>query len=132
ASEYFGVIRLRRRVFNSSSYLGAMTTSRVGLDGSYNVAYGLDGDIRVIGKDYLQFNWAQTFDSNLPGGLDAARMHLSWERRTLTGLGYEAGITHSGAFYKPGIGFELRNNYTLFHGQLSYGNVAASQSPLLR
>src|SRR5699024_2935619 len=66
-SENFGVIRLRRRVFNSSSYLGAMTTSRVGLDGSYNVAYGLDGDIRVIGKDYLQFNWAQTFDSNLPG-----------------------------------------------------------------
>lgn len=131
-SENFGVIRLRRSIFNSNSYLGAMATSRVGLDGSYNLAYGADGNIRVAGHEYLQFNWAQTFDSNLPGGLDAARMHLSWERRTLTGLGYDAAFTRSGPFYSPGTGFELRNNYSLFHGQFSYGTVAPSQSPLLR
>jgi len=48
-SENFGVFRLRRRVFNPYSYIGVISTTRFGMDGTYNVAYGLDGIIRVFG-----------------------------------------------------------------------------------
>lgn len=49
SSENMGVLRMRRQVLNQNSYVGLMTTSRVGLDGSYNLAYGLDGIFRVFG-----------------------------------------------------------------------------------
>ncbi|HEY4612554.1 MAG TPA: DUF5916 domain-containing protein, partial [Bacteroidota bacterium] len=42
-SENFGVLRLRRPVFNEYSYLGGMMTSRVDKNGTYNFGYGLDG-----------------------------------------------------------------------------------------
>ena len=60
SSENFGVLRLRRQVLNAYSYAGAMMTSRLGTDGSYNLAYGLDGVLRVAGDDYLTLQWAQT------------------------------------------------------------------------
>ena len=48
-SENFGVLRLKKRVFNEYSYAGGMITSRLGVDGTYNMAYGLDGVIRLFG-----------------------------------------------------------------------------------
>jgi len=63
-SENFGVLRARRRVFNPYSYVGAIVTSKVGTDGSYNEAYGLDGILRVSGDNYFLFNWAQTFENS--------------------------------------------------------------------
>jgi hypothetical protein len=43
SSENFGILRFRRQVFNENSYIGGILTSRVGTDGSYNTAYGVDG-----------------------------------------------------------------------------------------
>jgi len=89
-SENFGVLRIRRRVFNPFSYVGGMITSRIGMDGSYNVAYGLDGIIRIFGDDYLTVNWAQTFEKDAANkflSLDPAKFRFSWERRTLKGPG---------------------------------------------
>jgi len=47
-SENFGVLRLRRQVINSNSYVGGMFTSRLGGNGNYNIAYGFDGIFRVL------------------------------------------------------------------------------------
>ncbi|RQW02114.1 MAG: hypothetical protein EH225_08965, partial [Calditrichaeota bacterium] len=62
--ENFGVFRTRRKVFNQYSYTGGMVTSRMGIDGTYNLAYGLDGQFRVTGDEYLTIKWAQTFEKD--------------------------------------------------------------------
>jgi len=101
-SENFGVFRVRRRVFNPNSYIGSMITSRIGVDGSYNAAYGLDGIFRVSEDDYLLFNWAQTFENgkeNDPASLDPARIRVSWERRTRKGLGFNLCYSRAGSDY---------------------------------
>jgi len=41
--ENFGVLRLRKQVINPNSYVGGIFTSRVGMNGNQNYAYGLDG-----------------------------------------------------------------------------------------
>jgi hypothetical protein len=123
-SENFGVLRVRRRVFNPYSYVGGMVTSRVGTDGAYNVAYGLDGVIRLFGDDYLSFDWAQTFETgaaNTVFSLDASRIGLSWERRTVRGLGYSASFSRNGPGFNPDMGFLWREDYTRFGARLLYG-----------
>ena len=113
-SENFGVFRAKKRVFNEYSYAGGMITSRLGVDGSYNVAYGLDGVIRVVGDDYLTVRWAQTFkDSsvNNPLSLDPTRLMLSWEKRKQQGFTYSFLFTYSGTEFEPGIGLEVFDDY---------------------
>lgn len=131
-SENLGIIRLRRSILNPYSYAGAMITSRIGLDGTYNIAYGIDSKIKVVGDEYLQFNWAQNFIKGQPTNLEAGRIHLGWLRSTANGFGYEASYTRSGNYYDPGLGFELRNNYTRLYGTMFYGLLSAPESALLR
>ena len=61
-SENFGIFRTKRNIINQNSFVGGMITSRLGMNGSYNVAYGLDGQVRVIGDEFLTVKWAQTFE----------------------------------------------------------------------
>jgi len=133
-AENFGVLRLRRRVFNRFSYIGTMFTSRVGSDGSYNYAYGLDGLIRVFDDDYLTAALAQTLEngnSNRVFSLDATRALLEWETRRLEGFGYSLSFSRSGPDYNPGVGFELREDYTRFGDALRYGWFAGDDSPFI-
>lgn len=133
-SENFGVFRVRRRVFNPSSYIGSIITSRIGADGSYNSAYGLDGIFRLSADDYLFFNWAQTFENgkeNNPASLDPARIRLSWERRTRKGLGFNLGFARAGIDYNPGIGFELREDYSQLGNRIWLGWRPSEKSNLL-
>jgi hypothetical protein len=112
-SENFGAFRVKKRAFNQYSYLGGMLTSRLGMDGSYNVAYGLDGVIRVFGDDYLTIRLAQTLQDsakNNPLSLDPSILTLSWERRKQEGLSYRASMGYSGTDFNPGIGFEMLND----------------------
>jgi hypothetical protein len=130
-SENFGVFRIRRRVFNPYSYVGGMVTSRIGMDGSYNVAYGLDGIFRVFGDDYLTLNWAQTFEDDAANkflSLDPAKFRISWERRTMKGIGYNFGASRSGDDYNPGMGFEMREDYMGFRTRLFYAWLPSAQS----
>ena len=123
-SENFGVARIRRQVFNPYSYIGTIFTSRIGTDGDYNLAYGLDGIFRIGSDEYLSVRWAQTFDDNLgtsAASLDPARVHLQWERRSFTGLSYDLRYDRAGEHYRPGVGFELRDNYFRLGDRLSYG-----------
>lgn len=91
ASENFGVIRLKRTVINDHSYIGGMITSRIGLDGRYNFAYGVDGTFRLFGDEYLSVRLAQTSDSEIisdPVSKNPSRIHMSWQRRGEKGLGW--------------------------------------------
>ena len=134
-SENFGVLRVRRRVFNPNSWVGAMATSRVGMDGSFNTAYGLDGIVKLFSDDYLSWNWAQTFatgEANDVFSLDPAKFRVNWQRRTLEGLAYDLDFSRAGADYNPGMGFEFREDYTRFGNQLLYGWIPGEKSWLLR
>ncbi len=130
-SENFGVFRIRRRVLNPFSYVGGIITSRIGMDGSYNVAYGLDGIFRVFGDDYLTFNWAQTFENGAANeflSLDPAKFRFNWERRTLKGIGYSLGVSRAGEDYNPGVGFEMREDYMRFGNRLFYAWIPSAES----
>jgi hypothetical protein len=124
SSENFGVLRLRRQVFNPYSYVGGILTSRLGMDGSYNVVYGLDSLTRITENDYILLNWAQCFDDGQPASarfFDISRFRLGWERRTNKGLGGMLVLARRGPEYDPGMGFELLENYWVIGGRLLYG-----------
>lgn len=129
-SENFGVTRFRRQVLNENSYVGAIFTSRLGADGSYNLAYGLDGIFRMFGKEYLTLIWSQTFEDSVKSSsaLQPARLMVLWERRAKVGLGYEFGYSQSGVHYNPGIGFETIDDVTTLRGSMRYGWLANEKS----
>ena len=132
-SENFGVMRLRRRIFNPHSYIGGIITTRIGSDNTYNVAYGVDGIIRLFRDDYLQFHWAQTFETeekNNPLSLAPSRFSFNWERRTTKGLGYHLNLSRSGSAFNPGIGFLMREDYTRIGNKWLYGWVPGKDSSL--
>lgn len=123
-SENAGVLRLRRQVINPNSYLGGILTSRLGADGSFNVAYGLDWIWRLRGDDYVTLQWAQTFETgaaNRAVSLDAARFSLMYERRTNRGFGTTLRFARTGRDFDPGLGFMMFDNYTAFYTRTLYG-----------
>ncbi len=130
-SENFGVLRLRRNVFNPYSYAGGMFTSRLGEDGSKNVAYGIDGVFRLFGDDYLTLQWAQSFDDASTSSLTNGRLTAQMERRTRNGWGYSSIVAWAGADYNPGIGFTQRNNFTLLDNSISHTWISSEDAPLI-
>ena len=134
-SENFGVFRMRRRIFNPYSYAGGIVATRIGVDGTYNIAYGLDGIFRLFGDDYFTLKWAQTFESGQKNNLfsfSPSRLYMNWERRTNKGVGYNLIYAYSGPSYNPGIGFELRDNWTCFYSRVMYGWFPGEKSSLFR
>ena len=136
-SENFGVLRLRRKVFNPFSTVGGLATSRIDADGGYNLAYGLDGIVRVIGDEYLTAKWAQTLDKDQLDAesfdfLDAGRFMLKWERRNIQGLSYELEITRSGADYDPALGFVRRRDVTFLSPDVNYQSFRGADSRFRR
>lgn len=134
-SENFGVVRVQRQVLNENSYAGGIFTSRLGRDGTYNVAYGLDGRFRVSGERYFSVKWAQTFRDQMAndiGSLDPSRIQVQWENRSYDGIGYDLRYDRSGQAYEPGIGFQLRQNYYRFGDRISYGWITEGESSIQR
>ena len=137
-SENFGVLRLRRRVFNENSFVGAMTTSRIATGGVYNVTYGLDGLFRVWGDEYLTVKWLQTFQGGdeirdaLPTGFDAGRILVDWTRRRQEGLNYQNALVWSGAGYRPEMGFEPREDFTRLQSDWNYNWRPGEESAFRR
>ena len=131
-SENFGVMRFRRQVFNENSYVGTMATSRLGVDGSYNMAYGLDGTFRVYKDDYFNIRWSQTFEEGIANkSLKEPTFFMAlWERRSLKGLGYDLGYSQSGTHFNPGIGFEMMDDYSIVRGGVRYGWISPEKSKI--
>lgn len=131
--ENFGVLRIRRNVFNDRSYMGGIVTSRIESNGQKNYAYGFDGLMNVFGEDYLKFNLAQSQDSQDPtgsDGLDRLRTYIQWQTRQSRGFGYELSYSSVGEDYNPGLGFERRYNFSQISGELNYLHFAPESSPL--
>lgn len=122
-SENFGVLRLKRRVINPYSYIGGITTSRVGADGNYNFTYGADGIFQLFDSDYLSVKWAQTFDDSIDNSefMDPSRFQIQWNKRSYDGFLYDLQYDYSGKNYNPGVGFELRENYFKIGNKIGYG-----------
>lgn len=133
-SENFGVIRLRRQVLNPNSHVGGMVTTRIGVDGTWNTAYGIDGILRIFGDDYFSLKWAQTFDdakSSELFSLAPARIFVDWERRKTAGLYYKLNYSRAGEDYQPALGYENRQDFTRFGDSIQYGWIPGKESKLL-
>ncbi|MGH1366921.1 MAG: DUF5916 domain-containing protein, partial [Calditrichia bacterium] len=136
-TENFGVIRIRKQAFNNYSTIGGMVTSRIDEDGTYNVAYGLDGIVRVTGDEYLTLKWAQSIDEADVNNdnykpFEAGRAVLSWKRRKLQGLSYNLDLTWSGANYLPAMGFTRRSDFTYFSPDVNYQSFKDESSRFRR
>ena len=130
-SENFGAFRIKKRAFNEYSYLGGMLTTRLGVDGTYNIGYGVDGVVRVFGDDYLTLRWAQTFHDNAennPISMNPTSITLNWERRKREGLSYSAGLSYSGTDFEPGIGFEMIDDFIATAPSLRYTWISPEAS----
>ena len=132
-TENFGVLRLRRRVLNPNSYVGGILTSRIGTDGTYNEAVGLDGIINIFGNDFLDMKYVQVFDEKFKNNglaIDGSRIWLDWQRRKEAGLGYDFFYSRAGSKYEPDMGFEFRSNYYSTGTKLKYGLIAKEKSKI--
>ncbi|WP_129355627.1 carbohydrate binding family 9 domain-containing protein [Sorangium cellulosum] len=116
-SENFGVLRLRRQLDDPLSGVGGMLTSRVGVDGRHDVAYGADATLHVVADEFLTLKLAHGVRSARPGAaeperwLDGGRILAAWERRRAEGFSYRAELGWAGAAFDPGIGFEPYRGY---------------------
>jgi len=130
-SENFGVARIRRQVINQNSYVGGIMTSRIGTNGDYNVAYGVDGIIRMFGDDYLDVRVAQTFETGAENkffSTDPTFVGITWERRTDEGFAYDLNYTFTGEQMNPGVGFLRRNDIQGMGARLQYGWIHGENS----
>jgi hypothetical protein len=130
-AENFSVARVRKQIINENSFIGGMVTSRIGFDGNYNIAYGLDGIVRVFKDDYLEVKLAQTLDNKIShhvGSPDPSFFTLRWERRSEEGFGYEGLYAYWGKNFTPGSGFMFLNNLHELRGSMQYGWFPGQES----
>ncbi|OFX43621.1 MAG: hypothetical protein A2X03_10955 [Bacteroidetes bacterium GWA2_40_15] len=130
------VARLRRKIpLNSNSYVGGLVTSKVDVNGEYNLSYGMDGIINVFGNDYLNVALAGTTKSGLDSGTgfsDLSKIFLQWQRRTYEGFGYGLNYSRAGDSFNPALGFEFRKDFSRYGSIFSYGFIPGDRSKFLR
>jgi hypothetical protein len=131
----FGVARLRRQVINQNSYIGGLITSKVGNNGSYDLAYGVDGIIRVFGQDYINLKLAQNLNSSAESealSLKPTLIRANWERRSDKGFSYNMTYAYFGENFNPQIGFLKYLGAQGFEGELLYGWLPGADSRIFR
>ncbi len=132
-SENFGVFRVKKRLLNENSYAGGMFTSRIGVDGTYNIDYGIDAVLKLFNDEYLTVRWAQTFNDTTDvkiASFDPARIYLDWTRRRNKGLAYSFLYTYSGINFDPGIGMEVFDDYYIYQTRINYTFIPKEESKL--
>lgn len=132
-AENFGVVRLRKQVINENSYIGGMLTSRVGFDGSYNFAYGLDGIFKLTDVDYLNVKLAQTQDKSLDAeflSMNPTYFSIELQRRSDEGFYYEGKYAYWGKNFDPKSGFVFINGIHEARGTVGYGWYPGENSPI--
>ncbi len=132
-SENFNVLRLKKNVLNQNSYMGGIFTSRLGVDGSSNIAMGLDADLNIFGDDFIEMRVSQTIDNQDSQSEkfsleDNSIFRITWQRRASIGLFYRFFINRSGSQFEPGIGFYRTNNTSDYFYRLGYGWIGKENS----
>ena len=135
SSENFGVLRLRKRVSENNSYVGGIFTSRTDFMGNTNLTYGLDGIINLFKDDYLKLNIAQSWQSRQPDSesnvpKDRNRIYVQLEDRSNVGFNYSLSYSQVDLNYEPGLGFEMRKNFSAFGDRISWGWFPGENSSL--
>jgi len=89
-------------------------------------------EIRLFGDEYLTLKWAQTLDDDVVerNVLDAGTFFAQFERRRQEGFSYSTRYRRVGADYQPRLGFQLRNEFTLFGGSAGYSWFMGADSQL--
>jgi hypothetical protein len=121
-----GVLRLRKQVFNQTSYAGGMVTSQIDNYGNYNINAAVDLIYNPFHNDFLMANYTQTFDNDHPVQSDFynyGKLFINWENRSTVGLFYQFLFSRAGENFNPEMGFELLENYTRGFASLGYGWV---------
>jgi len=134
-AENFGVVRLRRQVFNENSYLGGMATHRVNSEGHTNLAIGTDWTLRLWGDNYLQGAWSQTFDDEqgaVSSPLDNGRLRANFQSRSTVGPLYDISYARGGPDYNPAMGFESRSDFNRIGNSIGYRWLAKEASTLYK
>jgi hypothetical protein len=106
-------------------------TSRIGTNGDYNVAYGVDGIIRMFGDDYLDVRVAQTFETGAANKFWSSEptfVGITWERRSDEGSAYDLNYTFTGDDMNPEVGFLRRNDIQGMGARLQYGWIHGEES----
>jgi len=125
-STNFGILRVRRQIFNPKTYIGSILTSKIDINGNYNLNIGMDGIFNLFSNDYLTLNYSHTFEGielNNNQVLDHGKIYFDWARRTDVGFGYNFNFIRAGQFYNPEMGFEMFEDYTSGWAELRYGWV---------
>lgn len=131
--ENFGVYRVRRDMINQNSYLGGIITSRLGMDGSYNIGTGTDFVYNYAGNHYIDFKYALTIDDRFSEPIDLLSnsiTRLFLQKRSSRGFFYRFTAKRAGERYLPAMGFESRFNYSMIDARLSYGYFMSADSPI--
>lgn len=132
-SENFGVYRIRRQVLNPYSYVGGILTTRLGINGNWNYAYGLDGLFKVFRDDFMNIKIAGTEDNNIESrfnSLKSSFISLQWERRSDQGLTYNINYSYSGEDFTPKVGFVRRDSLQSINGRVQYSWIFPEKSKL--
>lgn len=132
-SRNFGVLRARRDIINPNSYAGGILTTRMGMDGSYNISTGIDFLYNYSGDHFIDFKVASTFDDKIDEDFsirDHSIIRLFLNKRTSSGFYYRTTLKRAGINYIPEMGFESRNDYTLYDGRIFYGIYNSAESQL--
>lgn len=130
-SQNNSVLRLRRQIINANTNVGGMLTSRLGTDGSQNIAYGVDGVFKLFNQSYLTTAWAQTFNDGDEVSLfstNPARFRMNLENRDYSGFIYNLDYSYSGEDYDPGLGFQNRSNFTRIGNSVGFGWIPNDHS----
>jgi hypothetical protein len=129
------VLRVRRSVVNSRSWIGVMATSRIASDSS-QAAFAADGDVSLGADDYLSFGLAAlTGDAGAGperGLLPRGALRLLLERRRDRGLWYRAGVSTTGSRYAPALGYVERTDAIRPLAELGYGRVVSEAGHVVR
>jgi len=132
-SENFNVLRVKKNVLNTSSYVGGIFTSRLGVNGSSNIAMGLDGDFNIFGDDFIEVRVSQTIDNSVSEENrfdfeDNSIFRITWQRRASIGWFYRFFVNRTGAEFNPGIGFFRTVNTSDYFYRLGYGWLGEEES----
>ena len=108
-STNYGVVRLRKQIINTNSYVGTMLANQIDVEGNYNTAIGVDGIFKLYQDHFMALNYAQTDENegiSTVWSMDHSKFRANFERRSNRGFGYSVGYSYVGSDYNPEMGFE--------------------------
>ncbi len=132
-STNYGVLRLRKQISESNSYLGGVVTNKIDAAGNYDLTTGLDGIFNISGSHYLNLVAATVLDtSDNISFSENTKFLLFAENRSQAGFIYALTLQRTGANFIPAMGFERRPGTFKFRGTGGYGWYSPENSKILR